>query len=182
MNTSQHSMSSTVQHLFTSRLASAACIAALLALTVAPAAASSSPSDPGCPLRFDEPTTGLPRTCLFVGRFNTPGSGELLAAFAGDGSTFVVAVARGDATPLLYLPAAATSPTAGELLRWRDGIRPAAAGDESPVVTGTVTLEDGGRRLRLRGASGSDTEQPAEFIGHFVDMVDAGDPPVISQR
>lgn len=161
-------------------------IAALL-LAVAPASASGSAASVGCPLRFDQPTIGLPRTCLFVGRFNTPGSTEVLAAFAGDGSTFVVALARGDATPLLYLPAAATSPTAGDLLRWRDGIRPAAAFDAarlSEQVTGTVTLEDGGRRLRLRAAPRPDSDDPAaEFVGSFLDMVDADiDPPVVSQR
>src|SRR5512144_2316280 len=65
-----------------------------------------------CPLRFDQPTTGLQRTCLFVGHFNNR-SGDLMAAFAGDGSAVVVAIARGDAKPLLFLPAAVDGPTSG---------------------------------------------------------------------
>lgn len=185
MNTSQQSMGFTVQHFPARVFAFAAGIAALLATAVAPAAAS--PSEPrlGCPLRFDQPTTGLARTCLFVGRFNTPGSTDMLAAFAGDGSTFVVAVARPGGMPLLYLPASTTSATAGKLVRWRDGIQPAAVVSPSALsdqVTGSVTLEDGGHRLRLR-ADGADNDEPAEFIGHFVDLVDAGvDAPVVSQR
>lgn len=129
-----------------------------------------------CPLRFDQPTSGLPRTCLFVGRFNN-GGGELIAAFAGDGAAVVVALSRGDAKPLLFLPAAVDGPTSGTLQRREAGAEPAAA-----IATGTVTLEDGGRRLRLRadlpeGQAGP----PAEFVGYFADMVDAGET-VASQR
>jgi hypothetical protein len=99
-----------------------------------------------CPLRFNQPTTGLERTCLFVARFNHGGGGELMAAFAGDGSAVVVAIARGDAA-LLFLPAVVDTATTGTLQRWEEGFEPAAAS-----VAGTVTLEDGGRRLRLRAA------------------------------
>jgi len=129
-----------------------------------------------CPLRFDQPTTGLQRTCLFVGHFNNRG-GDLMAAFAGDGSAVVVAIARGDAKPLLFLPAAVDGPTSGTLQRWEAGVEPASA-----VATGTVTLEDGGRRLRLRAAlPEGQAGPPAEFVGYFADMVDAGET-VVSQR
>src|SRR5512143_446106 len=106
-----------------------------------------------CPLRFDQPTTGLQRTCLFVGHFNNNGSGDLMAAFAVDG------------------------PTSGTLQRWQADVEPASA-----VATGTVTLEDGGRRLRLRAAlPEGQAGPPAEFVGYFADMVDAGET-VVSQR
>lgn len=120
-----------------------------------------------CPLRFDQPTTGLHQTCLFVGRFNTR-DGDLVAAFAGDGSAVVVAIGGGDAKPLLYLPAAVDGPTSGTLQRWE------ASGTEG--ATGTLTLEDGGRRLRVRAVlPEGQAGPPAEFVGYFADMVDAGE-------
>ena len=142
-----------------------------LLLLAAPAVAEIQRSTPKtCPLRFDQPTTGLQRTCLFVGRFSN-GTGELMAAFAGDGSAVVVAIARGDAKPLLFLPAAVDGPTRGTLQRYPDGIEPASA-----VTAGTVTLEDGGRRLRLRATlPDGQAGPPAEFVGYFADMVDAGE-------
>jgi hypothetical protein len=123
-----------------------------------------------CPLRFDQPTNGLPRTCLFVGRFNTQGD-DLIAAFAGNGSAVVVAIARGDAKPLLFLPAAVDGPTTGTLQRWEAGVEPVAAG-----TVGTLTLEDGGRRLRVRAAMPEgQAGPPAEFVGYFAEMVDSGE-------
>lgn len=120
-----------------------------------------------CPLRFDQPTTGLHQTCLFVGRFNTR-DGDLVAAFAGDGSAVVVAIGDGDSKPLLYLPAAVDGPTSGTLQRWETS---GTAG-----ATGTLTLEDGGRRLRLRAVlPEGQAGPPAEFVGYFADMVDAGE-------
>lgn len=170
------------------RVATAVIVAAVLSFVAAPASAGLSPTvRPGCPLRFDQPTTGLPQTCLFVGRFNTQGAGEVMAAFAGDGSTFVIGIAGSDATPMLYLPATAVSPTAGDLLRWQDGVQPTAVADAEAVgdlVVGAVTLEDGGRRLRIRAAVRPDSEAtPAEFVGRFVAMVDASEEDaVVSQR
>jgi hypothetical protein len=167
-------------------LAGAVTGATILALTPLSASAGRPQERPGCPLRFDQETTGLPRTCLFVGRFNTEGSGQVMAAFAGDGSTFVVALARSDATPLLYLPGAAVSPVAGDLLLWQEGVQPAAAagGDAmGDAVVGSITLEDSGRRLRVRAAAqpGS-TGPPAEFVGQFATMVEAEGGAVMSQR
>lgn len=169
------------------RAATAVIGAAVLSFVSAPASAGLPQTGPGCPLRFDQPTTGLPATCLFVGRFNTPGAADVMAAFAGDGTTFVIGMAGGDATPMLYLPATAVSPTAGDLLRWQDGVQPAAVADAdavSDLVVGSVTLEDGGRRLRIRAAArpGSDAA-PAEFVGRFATMVEAGEEDaVVSQR
>lgn len=167
-------------------LAGAATVATVIALLSAPVAAGVAAERQGCPLRFDQETTGLPRTCVFVGRFNTEDSREVLAAFAGDGSTFVVALARSDATPLLYLPADTRSATAGDLLRWGEGVQPVASAGVEAVgdqVVGAVTLEDGGRRLRIRAAAqpGS-AAPPAEFLAHFATMVDAGEDTVVSSR
>jgi hypothetical protein len=129
-----------------------------------------------CPLRFDQPTTGLQRTCLFVGRFNGSDR-ELFAAFAGDGAAVVVAIARDDAEPLLYLPAEVDSATSGTLVRWQAGAAPVAA-----QATGTLTLEDGGRllRLRARGPTG-EAGASAEFVARFALMVNAAET-VLSQR
>lgn len=140
-----------------------------LLLLAVPATAEIQRSAPkACPLRFDQPTTGLQQTCLFVGRFSN-GTGELMAAFAGDGSAVVVAIARGDAKPMLFLPAAVDSPTRGTLQR--PSIEKA-----SLVDAGTVTLEDGGRRLRLRAVlPENQAGPPAEFVGYFADMVEAGE-------
>ena len=145
-------------------------VAVGLLLFAAPATAEIQRTTPkACPLRFDQPTTGLQQTCLFVGRFSN-GTGELMAAFAGDGSAVVVAIARGDAKPLLFLPAAVNGPTRGTLQRWQ-GAEPDPA-----VTAGTVTLEDGGRRLRLRATlPEGQAGPPAEFVGYFADMVDAGE-------
>jgi hypothetical protein len=154
----------------------AAVVAGLLVTAGQATAASGQSKATTCPLRFNQPTTGLERTCLFVGRFNN-GGGELMAAFAGDGSAVVVAIARGDAKPLLFLPAVVDTPTTGTLQRWQEDIEPAAAS-----VAGTVTLEDGGRRLRLRAAlPAGQAGPPAEYVGHFAAMVEAGDT-VVSQR
>ena len=129
-----------------------------------------------CPLRFDQPTTGLQRTCLFVGHFKGSDR-ELLAAFAGDGSAVVVAIAREDATPLLYLPADVDTATSGTLLRWEAGVEQATA-----VTTGSLTLEDGGRRLHLRAErAAGQAGPPAEFVGYFAAMVSA-DETILSQR
>lgn len=159
------------------RLIAAASTAVLLVAGSATAeVATASPR--GCPLRFDQQTTGLQRTCLFVGHFRGS-ERQLLAAFAGDGSAVVVAIARDDATPLLYLPAAVDSATSGTLLRWEAGVEPAS---DSAVATGSLSLEDGGRRLRLRAArADGQAGPPAEFVGHFASMVSATDT-VLSQR
>ena len=152
--------------------------AAVMLLVAGPALAEVGRAAPAaCPLRFDQPTTGLQRTCLFVGHFSGSDR-ELMAAFAGDGSAVVVAIARADAKPLLYLPAEVDSATSDTLLRGEAGVETASA--ES---TGTLTLEDGGRRLRLRAvaAPGQDGP-PAEFVGYFAAMVAAPEAAVLSQR
>lgn len=165
-------------------LAGAAGVATVLALLSGSASALAEREPARCPLRFNQPTIGLPRTCLFVGRLNTKNGGQMLAVFAGDGSIFVVALARSDATPLLFLPAATLSPTVGRVLRPQDGAQGAVAdGQAVSEQVGEVRLEDDGRRLRIRAAArpGNDGS-PAEFIGHFATMVDAGQDPVASPR
>ena len=159
------------------RMLAAAIVGGLLVTAGQATADTSQAKAKACPLRFNQPTTGLERTCLFVGRFNNGGGGELMAAFAGDGSAVVVAIARGDAKPLLFLPAVVDTPTTGTLQRWEEGFEPVAAS-----VAGTVTLEDGGRRLRLRAAvPAGQAGPPAEYVGHFAAMVEASDA-VLSQR
>ena len=50
------------------------------------------------------------------------------------------------------------------------------------VTTGSLTLEDGGRRLRLRAAqSAGQAGPPAEYVGYFAAMVSA-DETILSQR
>jgi hypothetical protein len=137
-------------------------------LLVAGTAVADGGADPAthCPLRFDQQTTGLQRTCLFVGRF-TDSDRAMLAAFAGDGTAVVVAIARENARPLLYLPAEVDSPTSGRLFRVQSA---------TVIDTGTVTLEDGGRRLRLRASrTAGQSGPPAEFVGRFAAMVGAAD-------
>ncbi|MFN8641105.1 MAG: hypothetical protein U0802_05375 [Candidatus Binatia bacterium] len=149
--------------------------AAVLAAGTALAGVGASAPE-ACPLRFDQPTTGLQQTCLFVGHFRGSDR-ELMAVFAGDGSAVVVAIASGDAKPLLYLPASVDSATAGTLIRSAAGVERA-----SDVPTGVLTLEDGGRRLRLLATrSDAQSGSPAEFVGLFTAMVSA-ERPVLSQR
>ena len=159
-----------------SRTLAAAVAAGVLVLATQASADVGSQNNKACPLRFNQPTTGLERTCLFVGRFNN-GTGDLMAVFAGDGSAVVVAIARGDAKPLLFLPAVVDNATTGTLQHWQEGVEPAVAG-----VVGTVTLEDGGRRLRLRAAvPAGQAGPPAEYVGYFATMVESGET-VVSQR
>jgi hypothetical protein len=148
--------------------------AALMVLLGAIPVSARTPAD--CPLRFDSHTIGLSETCLFVGRFNPTCGGALTAVFAGDGEVLVVGIATGADSPILYLPARALSGTQGTMVRWQRDLTMEAA---NPV--GTVQLENDGETLRLRlngPAVTIGTCRFEEYVGHFVDMVDAAPEPV----
>jgi hypothetical protein len=143
----------------------------ILAIVLSGMPASARQQD--CPLRFDVRTVGLPQTCLFVGRYNPTCGGALTAVFAGDGQVLVIGMAATPDKPILYLPARPLNATRGEMVRWQPDLDMKGAGS-----VGTVRLEDDGRTLRLRldGAGVTLGDCPfAEYVGHFVDMVDAGD-------
>lgn len=124
-----------------------------------------------CPLRFDADTIGLPRTCLFVGRYNDSCGHKALAVFAGDGRTMVVGVTLSQTSPVVYLPAQALSGTNGIIVRWRPDLQLDTAAPE-----GSVSLEDEGQTLRVRmprPAIDVDGCAFSDFVGHFVDMIGA---------
>ncbi len=126
-----------------------------------------------CPLRFDRHTVGLQRTCLFLGRYNPTCGENAIAVFAGDGTILVLGIAITPERPIVYLPAAVESPRRGVVVSWLD--TEVAASERTAL--GTVTLEDGGRTLRVRGRSGLfrvDDCPFEEYVGRFVEMVDAG--------
>jgi hypothetical protein len=128
-----------------------------------------------CPLRFDANTIGLPRTCMFVGRYNSSCGQQAVAVFAGDGQAMVVGVALGQTSPVVYLPAQALSGTNGIIVRWRPDLHLDTAAPE-----GSVSLEDEGQTLRVRmpvPAIDVDGCAFSEFVGHFVDMIGAAPPP-----
>lgn len=146
-------------------------VCALAAILCLSAATLQAQTETTCPLRFDRHTTGLPRTCLFVGRYNPGCGGNAFAVFAGDGAILVVGIATTPGKPIIYLPAAVESAQRGIVVRWADTTAP------DPEALGEVSLEDGGRTLRLRGAPGLfrvDDCPFAEYVGRFVEMVDAG--------
>lgn len=125
----------------------------------------------GCPLRFDRHTIGLQRTCLFVGRYSPTCGGNALGVFAGDGSILVVGIAITPERPIVYLPAMVDSATRAVLVRWSD------TESARPAALGHVTLEDDGELLRVRGPRGlfNGGDCPfEEYVGRFVEMVDAG--------
>ena len=145
-----------------SRVGLAACLLAL----ASPAAAGG-----GCPLRFDAVTVGMPRTCLFVGRYNPDCGGEAVAVFAGDGKSVVVGLTLAEAKPVVYLPGRVESGTEGTVVRWRPDLQLREA-----EGAGRLTLERDGETLRVR-LIGQALQVGAcplrEFVGRFVTMVDA---------
>jgi hypothetical protein len=129
----------------------------------------------GCPLRFDQATTGLPEACLFVGHYNQECGQEAAAMFAGDGTALVVGVSVNPGAPTLFLPAEVLSGTEGKLVKWRQDLQLRTA-----PGAGQVVLENAGQQLRITmpgaflQASGCAF---AEYVGHFAGMVSAGVPP-----
>ena len=143
-----------------------------LALSTLPAPVLAMSAD--CPLRFDSHTVGLPRTCLFVGRYNPSCGGAMTAVFAGDGEVLVIGLAAKPNEPVLYIPARALTGTEGKMVRWRPDLDTRADGS-----VGSVELSEDGRTLRLRPNS-TDLKigdcRFDEYVGHFVEMVDAAEP------
>lgn len=127
-----------------------------------------------CPLRFDAHTVGLPKTCLFVGRYNSSCGQSAIAIFAGNGDTVVVGLAFDRSGSTTYLAGDVQSHTSANLAVWQKSPQVLAASS----VSGAMTLEDGGKVLRVRMAESPfriDGCEFGEFVGRFVEMVDAGD-------
>jgi hypothetical protein len=149
--------------------------AVVLLRTGASGAAAEGAAGSGCPLRFDQLTTGLPQACLFVGRYNQDCGQEAVAMFAGDGTALVVGISVSSASPTLFLPAHVLSATEGNLVRWRQDLELRTA-----ATAGHVALEHDGQQLSITmpvsfaQASGCPF---AQYVGQFVGMVSAGDPP-----
>lgn len=98
----------------------------------------------GCPLRFDELTTDSGIACLFVGLLGAHCPQRAIAMFAGDGTAMVVLLALSPGGPSLYLPAHAQSAAEARIVGWRNDLDFATA-----PSAGRVTLDEGGRRLRV---------------------------------
>ena len=127
-----------------------------------------------CPLRFDAQTVGLPKTCLFVGRYNNSCGQSALAIFAGNGDTVVVGLAFDRSGSTTYLAGDVQTHTSANLALWQKSPDVLAASS----VSGAMTLEDGGKLLRVRMGESPfriDGCEFGEFVGRFVEMVDAGD-------
>jgi hypothetical protein len=148
-------------------------LAVLLLLSEPCWAADQAAVPDGCPLRFDQMTTGLPQACLFVGRYNQECGQDAVAMFAGDGTALVVGVSVGPAMPTLFLPAKVLSGTEGKLVAWRQDLELRTASG-----AGQVALENGGRQLRILPGSVLQTSGCAfaEFVGQFAGMVSAVPP------
>lgn len=127
-----------------------------------------------CPLRFDAHTVGLPKTCLFVGRYNSSCGQSAVAIFAGNGDTVVVGLAFDRSGSTTYLAGDVQSHTSANLAVWQKSPQVLAVSS----VSGAMTLEDGGKVLRVRLAESPFRVEGCEFgefVGRFVEMVDAGD-------
>ena len=128
----------------------------------------------GCPLRFDANTICLPSTCLFVGRYNGSCGESAVAVFAGNGEHLVVGFSFAQTGTPTYLAGYVDSGTAATLAAWQPTLEEPA----SSMRPGSVTLERSGTllRVRLRDAPFSiDGCKFGEFVGEFVEMVDAGE-------
>jgi hypothetical protein len=156
-------------------IAALALAASLFAAHRQTGAAVGAVDQPGaCPLRFDAHTVGLPKTCLFVGRYNGSCGKSALAIFAGNGDTLVIGVAFSQAGDTTYLAGDVESRTSAQLAVWQKSLHVLAASS----VSGSVTLEEDGELLRVRMADSPfeiDGCRFDEFVGRFVEMVDAGE-------
>lgn len=126
----------------------------------------------GCPLHFDSDTVCLPRTCLFVGRYNGSCGEPAVAVFAGDGQYLVVGLAFSQTGAPTYLAGSVASQTSATLAAWQPSLDVPAARMEP----GSATLEQGGQVLRVQLDQAPfqiDGCQFGEFVGQFVQMIDA---------
>jgi len=154
------------------RLAAAGVLLVVLSAGVARAEA--------CRLRFDQSTTGLPTTCVFVGRVDPTCGGEVMALFAGDGRALVLSLTATSVSSPLFMPARVLSATEGRLVLWRDDLDLDIADS-----AGSVHLEAHGQRLRLRIAGGELAAGGCrfnEFVGHFRGLVASGGAPAPTAR
>ena len=158
-----------------SRGFSSFCALALAALLSSPIALAGERNDEvtqGCPLRFDRHTVGLPKTCLFVGRYNGSCGQPAVAVFAGNGDTVVVGMAFDQTSDPTYFAGDVVSATKGSLAVWQPSPNIPAASS----VAGSVTLEETGNLLRVsvdKAPFRVEGCQFGEFVGHFVEMVEA---------
>lgn len=139
---------------------------------VAAAPASNDAPSAACPLRFDGHTIGLPKTCMFVGRYSESCGGQAIAIFAGNGDTVAVGLAFGAESSTTYFAGEVQSGTEADLVVWQRSLQLMSAS----TIAGSVNLEDGGELLRVQVASAPfrvNGCQFSEFVGHFVEMVDA---------
>lgn len=126
----------------------------------------------GCPLRFDANTICLPKTCLFVGRYNGKCGAPAVAIFAGNGQHLVVGFAFSQTSAPTYFAGNVASQTAATLAAWQPTLEDPA----TRMLPGSATLEEGGEvlRVRLTGAPFQvDGCEFGEFVGRFVEMIDA---------
>ena len=147
-------------------------LAALLWSTAVLAGEHNDDSVQGCPLRFDRHTVGLPKTCLFVGHYNGSCGEPAVAVFAGNGDTVVVGMAFDQSSDPTYFAGDVVSATKGSLAVWQPSPKIPAAS----AVAGSVTLEETGNLLRVsvdKAPFRVEGCQFGEFVGHFVEMVDA---------
>lgn len=125
-------------------------------------------------MRLDQPSVGLPRTCLFVGRYNGSCGAPALAVFAGNGETVVVGLAFSQTGPTTYFAGDVVSDTEASLAIWQRSLQMLAASQ----VSGRLSLSDDGHELHLQLAGTPFTVDGCRFgdyVGRFVEMVDAGE-------
>jgi hypothetical protein len=97
-----------------------------------------------------------------------------VAVFAGNGETVVVGLAFSQTGPTTYFAGDVVSETEASLAIWQRSLQMLAA---SPV-SGRLSLAAGGQELRVQLAGTPFTIDGCrfgEYVGHFVEMVDAGD-------
>jgi hypothetical protein len=109
---------------------------------------------------------------MFVGRYNDSCGQPAIAIFAGNGATLAVGLAFGAEASTTFFAGDVVSDTQATLAVWQHSLQMLAAS----TVSGNVTLEEGGNLLRVKLASAPFQVNGCrfgEFVGRFVEMVDA---------